>query len=185
MTDRPERGGGEPRPLHRSLAGVERVIDTISAVIMCTTLVSMFAALLVNVILRYVFGAGLVWAYEIHAILFPWLIAGGVVMATARGSNIAVTLISDVLSGLAKRIVVILVDIAVLVVAVQVVWTARPIIRAAGFQRLAELGVSQWWGYQSLNYAFGGIAILSVLALVRHLTGEPLSQGDPARASIS
>ena len=68
------KGSGIGRSLLRPLRLVERVIAGSGAAIIFVTLSFTFCALLVNVVLRYAFGSGLAWAYEIHAILFPWLV---------------------------------------------------------------------------------------------------------------
>lgn len=130
---------------------------------------SMFAALLVNVILRYFFGSGIPWAYEIHAILLPWLVSGGIVVASARSQNIAITLLFDMLSVSKRHILEIAIAFIIIVIAVCVLWTSQPILRAAQYQNLTTLGIKQIWGYSGLIYAFSCMAIISFLDLLRLL----------------
>ena len=81
-------------PFLRLLAGMTFLLESSGKVIAVACLAFMFVALLTNVILRYAFDSGIPWAYEIHAVLLPWLVAGGLVIASARGRNIAICRIS-------------------------------------------------------------------------------------------
>lgn len=149
-------------------------------------LVIMFVALLVNVVLRYLFGSGIPWAYEIHAVLLPWLVAGGVVIASARGRNIAITILPNLLQGRNRTALLVAINVAIMVIALSVLWSSQPIIRASQFQTLPALGVTQVWGYSSLLYAFGLVAVIAVLdGLSLVLTGSPLYDDDPALKSLS
>lgn len=145
----------------------------------------MFLALLVNVVLRYVAGSGIAWAYEIHSVLLPWLVGGGVVVASAQGRQIAITILFDALRGPAARALLVFIQIAILSIAVGVLWSSPPILNAAKFQRLSTLGITQIWGYASLIYAFAGMAVIALLDILRLLTGEEVDSPDIAKNSLS
>ncbi len=151
---------------------ITSIIDMTGIVIVCTTLVSMFAALLVNVILRYLFEEGITWAYEMHQILLPWLVAGGAVMASARGANIAVSVLVDAVPSAVRRIIVMVVYAATAVISFTVAYSSMPIVRAAKFSRLPETHIPQMYGYISILYAFYAIAIISALYCIRTALGE-------------
>jgi TRAP-type transport system small permease protein len=179
-------GEGRSRPVPRPIAGASAILETSGKIIAAVCLIVMFGALLANVTLRYAFGSGIPWAYEIHAILFPWAVAGGVVVATAQGRNIAVTILPDLLARNARTVLLLAIDILVLVIALSVLWSSQPIIRASQFQTLSALGVTQIWGYLSLVYAFGLIAVLAALdALSLVLSGTSIADDDPALKSLS
>lgn len=161
------------------------IINWTGVVIVVATISSMFLALFVNVVLRYAFGKGIAWAYEIHNILFPWLVAGGAVMATAKGSNIAVRALVDILPVLLQRIVAILVHAFVAVLCIGVVYSSQPIVKAAHYSHLAETGISQMYGYWSLLYAFSAIALVEALFMLRLLLGERTDVSDHTTASFS
>lgn len=161
-----DRTGRHP-PLPHLVAQATYVLDWSGRVIVAVSLAVMFIALFINVVLRYLFGAGIAWAYEIHAVLLPWLIAGGLVMAVARGRNITITLASDLLSGRARLALRVIVHAVVLVICVSVLWSSQPILKASQFQTLSTLGITQVWGYASLFYAFGAMALIALLDLVR------------------
>ncbi|MFV0333286.1 MAG: TRAP transporter small permease [Tropicimonas sp.] len=178
-------GAGRPFPIW--LGGIPVLLDWSGRLIAVTCLLFTFVALLVNVILRYVFGSGIAWAYEIHAILLPWLVAGGVVIAAARGRNIAITLLPDLLAARGRQMLAIAINAAILAISLAVLDSSQPILKASKFQTLSTLGVKQIWGYSSLVYAFGGMAVIAVVDLLRALTDRAAFDDgiDPGKSSLS
>ena len=77
-------GTGEQSPFLRHLAAIPTLLDWSGRIIAAVSLGFLFVTLITNVILRYAFGSGIAWAYEIHALLLPWLVGGGIVIAAAR-----------------------------------------------------------------------------------------------------
>ena len=113
-------GKGPLRPFLAWVAGISTCLDWSGRIMAASCLGFMFILLFVNVFLRYAFGEGIAWAYEIHALLLPWLVAGGIVIAAARGRNIAITLLVDLLSPRAQRVIELAIQVAILVVSVSV-----------------------------------------------------------------
>lgn len=183
--DTSDQGGGRSRPLLRWVQVPISVLDQSGQIIAALTLAFMFCALLVNVILRYVLNSGLPWASEIHAVLLPWMVAGGIVIAAARGRNIAITLLPDLIGSRGRRWLFIAVNLMILVIALSVLWSSQPILKASQFQRLSTLGIKQIWGYSSLVYAFGGMAVIALLELLRALLERDISVSDPTKTSLS
>ena len=182
----PETGReGQARPFLGLVRGSQTILDWTGRLIVVSTLTTMFVALLVNVVLRYALGSGISWAYEIHALLLPWLVAGGLVIASARGRNIAITLTSDLLNGRARQLLNLTIHAIICAICISVLWSSQPIIRASQFQSLSTLGIKQIWGYSSLVYAFGVMAVIAALEVVRALAGEDLRHADPSHASLS
>jgi TRAP-type C4-dicarboxylate transport system permease small subunit len=182
----PENGRkGRNRPFLGLVRGTTTSLDWSGRVIVFACLVSMFFALLANVVLRYAFGSGIAWAYEIHALLLPWMVAGGLVIASARRRNIAITLLSDLLTGRALLGLNLIIQGTILVIAVSVLWSSLPILRASQFQTLSTLGIKQVWGYSSLVYAFGSMALIAAFDIVRTLAGEDIADHYPGNASLS
>ncbi len=186
-------GAGDPTPrmedrahaLSRSLRVPVTVLEWSGKLIAAVTLVSMFGALFVNVVLRYAVGSGIPWAYEIHAVLLPWLVAGGIVIAAARGQNISISLLPDMTGPQARRIILVMVNLIILVIAVSVLWSSQPILRASQFQRLSTLGIKQVWGYSSLVYAFAAMAVIAALDVAQGLIGPAPEAQDPTKSSLS
>ena len=186
-----EAAEGLPETRERGPAGPflpDRIIGLIhlaSCIVCAATLAFMFGALLTNVVLRYAFGSGITWAYEIHALLLPWLVAGGVIVAAARGRHIAVTLLPAVLNGTTRLALLLAVNALTLVIAAAVVYSSQPILRAAQFQSYSSLGIKQVWGYASVVAAFGGVAVIAALDMVRLAMHGAAELPDPSLNSLS
>ncbi|MDV4169353.1 TRAP transporter small permease [Rhodovulum sp. FJ3] len=179
-----KKGGGVGRPLFSLFKLVDRVIEVSGQAIIVGTLAATFFALLVNVFLRYIMGDGLAWAYEIHSILFPWLVAGGIAVASVRAHHISVDVLVSVLPAPVRAAVAILVNALICAIAVTVVYTSQPIVNASKFQRLSEIPVSQYWGYISLYYAFTCMALNAAMNVVRLiLSGQDAADNSPVSYS--
>ena len=177
--------GGPVTPAPAAFRAIVSTLDLSGRIVCAVTLVVLFLALLANVILRYVFGTGLHWAYDIHAILLPWMVAGGLILATIHNRNIAITILPDRLGGAKGQALTLVVLALTLLISVLVVWSSFPILRAAQFQKITSLGgISQLWGYASLIYGFGGVAVLCLVEILALLIGRPLSRG-AATSSLS
>lgn len=172
-------GKGRQGPFLILMRKVTDMLDWSGRIIVAACLAAMFIALLVNVVLRYFFGDGIARAYEIHALLLPWMVAGGLVIASARGRNITITLMSDLLKGRALSGLNVIVHATILLICITVLWSSQPILKASQFQTLSTLGIKQIWGYSSLLYAFGAMALIAVLDLLRILAGEDASGRAP------
>lgn len=176
---REKQEGGRPAP--SILRGIVSALEMSGRLICVVTLTVLFIGLMANVILRYASGRGLDWAYDIHSILLPWMIAGGVVIATVHSRNIAITILPDLVSPAAKRFLFILVSVLTLLISLFVVWSSFPIIKAAQYQRITALGgISQLWGYASLIYGFGGIALICLCDVIAALMGHKLRDAEVA-----
>ncbi|MEN9063442.1 MULTISPECIES: TRAP transporter small permease [Ponticoccus] len=185
-----DAAGGRQRPLVHGLLtlcrGLTLGLDYSARVIAVTAMAVMFTLLLMNVVLRYIFTTGIPMAYEIHAVLLPWLVAGGLVVASARNRNIAVTLLPDMMPPALRRLILIAVQGIVLVIAVSIVWSGQPILRASTFQSLSTLGIKQVWGYASLPYSFACISVIATCDLLRLiLRDETLEESLVTPTSLS
>ena len=176
---------GARSPFLRLADGAVGLLDWSGRLIAVSSLAVLFVTLLLNVVLRYAFGSGIAWAYEIHALLLPWMVAGGVVIAAARGRNITVTLLPDMAGAVTAKLLAVTAQIAVVAICVGVLQSSQPILRASQFQTLSTLGIKQVWGYASLVYAFGGMGLIAALTVLRLIAGADAGPRDPASASLS
>ncbi len=163
---------GPSGPFLSVCRGLTTLLDWSGRLIAVACLAVMFVLLFINVVLRYVAGSGIPWAYEIHAVLLPWLVAGGVVVAAAQGRNIAISILPNLINPNTLRWLIVLVSLIVFIICVSVVWTGQPTFRAANFQSLATLGLKQIWGYASLVYAFGGMGVIALMDAIRAVLGD-------------
>ena len=170
-------GKGPLGPFLALAQGLLLLLDWSGRIIAVGCLASMFVLLFMNVVMRYALGDGIPWAYEIHALLLPWLVAGGVVVAAARGRNIAITILPSLLGPERTRILMILISLILFAICLSVLWSSQPILKAAQFQSLATLGIKQVWGYSSLVYAFGGMAVIALLDALRASAGDVQTVG--------
>lgn len=160
-------GGGSKSPFLTANSNIIKWLDYSGKIISVSCLASMFAAIFINVILRYFFNSGISWAYEIHALLLPWLVSGGIVVASAHKQNITIHLLYDLLSENKRRLLEILIALVIIIISLSVLWSSQPILRASQYQNLSTLGIKQIWGYSSLIYAFVCMAIISLLDFLR------------------
>ena len=154
-------------------------------IIAVACLAFMFVALLMNVLLRYMLNSGIPWAYEIHAVLLPWLVAGGLVIASARGRNIAVTLLAEILQNRSRLVLLFVIQLSILLICIGVLWSGIPILKASRFQTLSTLGIKQVWGYASLVYAFVAMALIALADMVAILSGVDVMNRSPEYSSLS
>ncbi len=178
-------GKGRSRPLLALAGHVSTAIDWSGRIVAVACLAVMFALLFVNVVLRYTLSDGIAWAYEIHAVLLPWLVAGGVVAAAAQGRNIRVSILPGLLGETARRWLSIAVHLAVAVICITVLWSSQPILKASQFQSLATLGIKQVWGYASLLFAFGGMGLIALVETARLLFGGDAECGVAEDSSLT
>jgi TRAP-type C4-dicarboxylate transport system permease small subunit len=178
-------GEGPTGPLIRLFLQIKQILDWSGRLIAAASLLALFVVLLINVILRYFFGSGIAWAYEIHGLLLPWLVAGGLLMAASHGRNIAVTLLPEMLGVRWQRSIMIAVHLCALVISVSVVVSSTPILRAAQYQTFSTIPISQIWGYFSLIYAFGGMAVIAAIDAITLVLGRTTSDIELGNSSLS
>lgn len=169
----------------RLISRLGRLINFSGALIVVLALSTMFLAILANVILRYFFDSGLTWAYEIPSILFPWSVAGGLVMASVQGRNITVDAIVTALPERLRWLLAILVNLFIAAMSVGVVYYSMPIVKASQYSRLAETGIPQIYGYSSLVYAFSMIALVAIMTVMEFLMGRRSAVANPTDANFS
>jgi len=178
-------GRGRPRPFLWAVTGLITLLEWSGRIIAFSMLAFTFVTLFVNVTLRYAFGSGIAWAYEIHAVSLPWLVAAGIVIATAQARNIAITLLPDLLNDKLRFGMFLAVNVAIAVIALSVLVSSEPILKASTFQTLSTLGIKQVWGYASIVYAFGAMVAISVATLLRVLLVGLPDETHPEHMSLS
>lgn len=182
---RQQDGAGAFAPVLRLCAVLTDLLDWSGRILSVLSLAALFAALLVNVVLRYAFGDGIPWAYEIHSVLLPWMVCGGVVIAAAQARHITVTLIFTLVPEKIHRPVTALMHVAVIAICVATLYSSWPILKASQYQTLSTLGVKQVWGYASLAYAFGALTLIALGELVATLSGTKVMTRDVENESLS
>jgi TRAP-type C4-dicarboxylate transport system permease small subunit len=160
-------GMGPRGPIPSIIDVIDRVITWSATLIVVGTLSSLFLAILINVILRYGFNRGIIWAYEIPSILFPWMVIAGAVMAAQANRHIAVELLMNAVSRRIRKYLLILTNIVIMIFCVLVAWAGMPMIDASRESHLAVTGISEAWGYSSLVYGYIMMAVTAATTSYR------------------
>ncbi len=143
------------------------LIDRLAMVIAIACIVFTFLALMMEVVIRYMTQSGLGWPNEVPNLLFPWLIMGGIVVGAVRGSHIAAEAIQGFLSKEQLRILLMIINLLVAVSFAYLSYLSLQVIAITKAQVFPMTGLGQAWAYSSLLFGFGGIAIASLVNLVR------------------
>ena len=145
---------------------IDRVIVGVATLVALGSLLVLFLALGLEVIVRYVTNSGLGWTTELPNLLFPWLIMGGIVLAAQRGQHIAVTAILSVLSKSATRVLFIFLQLLLVVTFCYLSYMGLEVIEVTGSEHYPYTGLSAKWAYLALIAGFVGIALTSLTTLV-------------------
>ena len=163
----------------RLVGQLEAAIATLSKAVLVVMTLVLFGAIFMNVVLRYAFSSGVAGAYELPAILFPWLVISGAVLAAQRGQHIAVDLILRVDHAGLRRAVRLLIDLLIAAMALVVVQAGWLMMLNSWSSHLAETGLSEGWGYMALVYGYSAIGLTALISLCRTLC-EPVIASDDA-----
>ena len=148
---------------------LEAAIVWVSKSLLVVMTLVLFGAIFMNVVLRYAFSSGVAGAYELPAILFPWLVISGAVLAAQRGQHIAVDLILRVGPARLRHAVRLLIDLLIAAMALVVVQAGWSMMVNSWGSRLAETGLSEGWGYLALVYGYAAIGLVALISLCRRL----------------
>lgn len=82
----------------------EAVIEVFAKLVLTITGFALLAVLVVNVFIRYVAEGSVEASSELPALLFPWFVMGGVVLAAVRGAHVAMQLTMHMLPERGRRV---------------------------------------------------------------------------------
>jgi len=155
-------------------ASLDRVIYTASVVAALGSLLAMFVALLLEVIVRYATNSGLGWPTELPSLLFPWLVMSGVVLAAQRGQHIAVTALLGILGKTSTRILLIILQVMLLMVFSYLAEVGLRVIEITGSEVFPVTRMSAKWAYLALIAGFVGVAVTALTTIVQlAFAGDP------------
>jgi C4-dicarboxylate transporter DctQ subunit len=158
-----------------TLRALDRAEDFLTAALLAAMTVLTFA----QVVLRYAFNSGLVWALEVTVYMFGWLVLLGISGAMRTDGHIAVDAVTKHLAPSAQKAV------ALVALALSLVYTALMLV--AGWTLVARLQVfgslahdiplPRWVLLLSLPIGFGLLGLRIVQAAVGIVRGtRPLRQ---------
>ncbi|WP_104176764.1 TRAP transporter small permease [Cryobacterium sp. Y50] len=151
----------QPDPLSFVTDRVNLWATYVGAIVTIGTTIVIGALLVIGVVMRFGFNSSLDFAIEIPTYLFPWLIAGGVVIAMGRGGHLAVDFFVSKLSRRKRRWLdtgVWLVSTLTLVFLVDV---ASLLITPFSYQKSTILGWPMIGSYSAFIYMAISLAVQS------------------------
>ncbi|EWY38632.1 hypothetical protein N825_12535 [Skermanella stibiiresistens SB22] len=149
----------------------DQIIDAVCKAILCVTCAAMFAILLANVFLRYLFGTSLEWASELPELLFPWFVMSGVVLATSHNAHIYIGFITDRATGAARLALAFLRAGLIIVTYAVLAWVALDLLPIVADERTPVLGVPGSVTYFVLLLGFLLIGFKELSILIKALHG--------------
>lgn len=157
---------------------VLRALDRFEEYLTAALLAAMTLVTFTQVVLRYVFDSGLIWALEATIYLFGWLVLVGISIGVRTNGHIAVDFVSERLPPRGQRI------LALVAVALSLVYTALMfyggwtlVVQLRVFGSLAQdIPLPRWVLLSSLPFGFAllGLRIVQVGIGVIRGTGEGL-----------
>jgi C4-dicarboxylate transporter DctQ subunit len=140
---------------------VLRILDRIEEHLAAGLLAAITLLTFCQVVLRYVFDTGLIWALEATTYLFGWLVLIGMSIGVRANRHIAVDLLLAVLPGRARRIAVLLAIALSLLYAVLMLYGSVTLVsQLRAFGSLAhDIPLPRWLLLMSLPVGF---ALLSL-----------------------
>jgi TRAP-type C4-dicarboxylate transport system permease small subunit len=156
----------------RLIRGCEYLVSVMLAV--------MLASILLQVVLRNVFGFGFVWTEELARYAMIWLVFVGAIVSLRKGSHIAMTMFADALpSGLRKAahlVTLLLMGIFVLILCwLSTQLSLSPLIRN---QFTPGLGIRTSWVYSSLTLSAGVMLLVLIDLIKQSLARNPTEGGE-------
>ena len=136
-----------------------------------------------NVFARYALKIGILWAEELSRLAFVWVVFLGAYVALCRKGHMAQEVGVHKLPPAARRPVLVLSRVLVLIFLAIVVWSGAQLFAATMTygRRLPMLGVSAAWGYLSVPVA-GALMFLEALRSLRADVESGASSAPPPDA---
>lgn len=168
-------------------AWIDRILAGLSAFVILATTFVLLACLAANVFVRYFNHAGgISWVGELSVYLFPWMIAGGIVLGVQRGAHIVVDVYSARLSERWRCAFAVAVNLLVVGTYAWLFVAVRAMMELVSIETGPMLGLSLSWAYGALAYAAFGVAVCSLTIALRVLAlgSGALPHADPEESPL-
>lgn len=152
-----------------------RALDRVEGFLTATLLAAMTLLTFVQVVLRYLFNSGLVWALEATVYMFGWLVLIGMAHGVRTGTHIAVDVVTKHLTPSAQRAVALLGAVFVFVyVALMFTGSFTLVQRLYAFGNLAhDIPLPRWILLSCLPLGFALLGLRLVQASIAIARGAP------------
>lgn len=152
--------------------GFDRLVEWVCRALIVVTMAALLIVIGANVVTRYVFEQGGVNAVgEIPELLFPWLIAAGIIMAVQRGAHIAVDLLLLRLGNRARAMMLVVINLIVIIGYAILIGPVLQVAEISAIEHTPLLGVPRSIGFYSLAFGMTGMIIASIAITLRVLAG--------------
>lgn len=160
--------------------GVDRVVDVVCRAIVLVTTSVLLLVLGANVVARYALAhGGLTWASEIPQLLFPWLIAAGIVLAVQHGAHIAVDLLPGRLDRRGRQILIVAINLLVAAAYLVMLRVSLQVAAIAAAELSPILQAPRSYGYYALAMGAGLTALCSLTVALRVALRGPEAAPQP------
>ena len=157
----------------KRLAWIDRMVGEVLKPVVFAGMAALIFVITLQIVSR-VFFTSVSWTEEVARFLLIWITFLGAALAFQQGRHIAVTLLHDSLPPLAGRIMsgaAVLVVLAFLISLTKIGWGY---MNLQSFQKSPSMRLSMTYVYAVMPLAAVIMAGLSVLDLIRLVTGQPL-----------
>jgi TRAP-type C4-dicarboxylate transport system permease small subunit len=161
----------------RCCDALDQSVQAVCRWMLYLTTLSLFVALTVNVILRYVAGTSLQWAGELPELVFPWMVMAGVVLASQCGSHISIVWLTDKFSASVLRIAKLCHAIALMGGYAMLAWGAWTLIPIVHSEHSHVLGVPTSVTYSCMLTGFCAMVLTALTQGLRAWHGLTVSNG--------
>jgi len=139
---------------------------------LCGVLLLIFTGLvLYSVVMRYAFRAPPMWGEELPKLLFIWMIFLGAGFAYLSGQNIRMTALAELMPDGIRRVIEIVMHLAVVGMLMGVLWYSGPIIKLTSRSTSYATGLSEGWKFWALPIGACLLLINEAFRLRNLLTG--------------
>jgi TRAP-type transport system small permease protein len=150
--------------------------------IIFVAMLALLAVIGANVVARYIFAAGGINEVgEIPELIFPWLIAAGIILGVQRGAHISVDFITPVLGPRGKVAMIVFINGIVIAAYVALVGPALEIAQITAIEQTPLLKLPRSIGFYSVAFAIFGVMYSSLAVAIRVMAhgAEAAPEFDP------
>lgn len=150
--------------LNRFDRALGRIEFALVGLLMC----AMVVLVVVAVVMRYVFGAPLIFSYDLSTLLFAWTVFVGLALAERADAHLAVNVIDHMVQPRPRQAIRALRKLLVIAVSVAFAWYGWKLYQRAGGM-IPSMRISIRWLYASLPAGFALLVIAQISGLLRIL----------------
>lgn len=151
-----------------------KVLHGIEKIVLVFLLTGMVLVTFVQVVARYVFNTGVVWALELTVFFFAWLVLLGAVQLAREGRHIGIDALIGILRPGPKKIAGLIASGACVAYALFMLsgaWTYFHKMYRIGIPT-SDLRIPTWWVMIVLPVAFGFLTVRFGISFLKILTGR-------------